>query len=539
MSPSPTRPARPEGASLSLAENVCLALIAAEPQHGWSLAAALRPDSELGSVWSLSRALVYRAVDQLESKQLVVREPGETTKGANRLICRATDRGRTRAEAWLHEPVHHVRDIRTEFLVKATMLRPRGNDLLGLIVAQEAVLAPVLESLRNDRSETTPAATWRRESAAATQRFLKALRFGATGSVHEVASLPSLSTAPSDETRTARPFRFDLSEQASALRRAGHDAVVARTIELRGFGPQRPGELAIITDDRLSGRILNGASDDTLLAAARQLVASRHAAAAFGCSIGGGIAARHGLTCGGTAEILLQRLDTLPELFWGDAIGAPRSSLTRLHGERAGATLTITALGERAGTLGDEESDNAALETATGQMRWSIGGVSIVEDLQGQLLLDVVWAMRRLIIVGAGELAVELASLATRLGWSTYTTEVVSEAVTYLADATPSDALIVLSHNPTIDAPVLTRALRSAVGYVGALGSRRTQTARRQRLIDGGVADKHLAQLRGPAGLDIGAAGPSEVAVSIIAEIVAVRSGRDNDWQRQSESPDR
>jgi len=88
------------------------------------------------------------------------------------------------------------------------------------------------------------------------------------------------------------------------------------------------------------------------------------------------------------------------------------------------------------------------------------------------------------------------------------------------------DAVIVFSHDPKFDEPAILAALRSDAGYIGALGSRRTATDRNARLLAAGADEAALARLHSPCGLDIGAATPEEVAISIMAEVIATRSGR-------------
>ena len=91
-----------------------------------------------------------------------------------------------------------------------------------------------------------------------------------------------------------------------------------------------------------------------------------------------------------------------------------------------------------------------------------------------------------------------------------------------------------LTHDPKLDDPAISGALRRGVGYVGALGSRRTQEKRRDRLRESGITDEQLARISGPIGLDIGAHTPEETAVSILAEIIAVRAGREGGRLRDS-----
>ena len=90
---------------------------------------------------------------------------------------------------------------------------------------------------------------------------------------------------------------------------------------------------------------------------------------------------------------------------------------------------------------------------------------------------------------------------------------------------TPATAVAALSHDPKIDDPALMAALPSPAFYVGALGSQRTQLLRRERLRASGLADEHLARMRAPIGIDLGGRAPAEIALSIMAEIVAVRAG--------------
>ena len=98
-------------------------------------------------------------------------------------------------------------------------------------------------------------------------------------------------------------------------------------------------------------------------------------------------------------------------------------------------------------------------------------------------------------------------------------------------------AVVVLTHEERWDIPARAGALATPAFYVGALGSRRTQALRRERLIEAGVTADQLERLHGPAGLDLGAAAPAETALSILAEIVAVRAGREGGPLRGSKRP--
>src|SRR5262249_23528533 len=131
-----------------------------------------------------------------------------------------------------------------------------------------------------------------------------------------------------------------------------------------------------------------------------------------------------------------------------------------------------------------------------------------------------------LVIVGAAALADALTRQAGLLGWHATTTVTAAGSLGVIDDLTPADMVVVLEHRPSIGTPALAAALRQHVRYVGALGSPRTPAARRRALEAAGVTYVELDRLHGPTGLDLGARTPAETAVSIVAEILAVRSGR-------------
>ncbi len=151
----------------------------------------------------------------------------------------------------------------------------------------------------------------------------------------------------------------------------------------------------------------------------------------------------------------------------------------------------------------------------------------------------------KLILCGAVELSGALSTLAVAIGWRSYVVdprprfatgdrfphadgvivEWPDEAFAQL-EIDETTAVAVLTHDPVLDDPALEIALRSPAMFVGAMGSRRTQTARRERLIAAGMSDAELARLSGPIGLDLGARTAMETALSILGEIVAVHHGR-------------
>jgi xanthine dehydrogenase accessory factor len=134
----------------------------------------------------------------------------------------------------------------------------------------------------------------------------------------------------------------------------------------------------------------------------------------------------------------------------------------------------------------------------------------------------------RVVIVGtAAPIGDALARQVELLGWTPVATSGVEASVAAISELGTGDAVVVLEHQHAISTPVLAAALRANVGYVGAIGSRRMKEARVNSLQRAEVSDGELATLHCPSGLDLGAATPPESAVSIVAEIVATRTGRD------------
>jgi PadR family transcriptional regulator AphA len=158
---------------LSLAEVVCLTLVAREPTHGWSIVKTLAPDGGIGRIWSLSRPLTYRALIALRDEALIEPQGSEAGGGPPRTIWRATARGKRLARAWLRRPVRHPRDMRTEFLLKLVLGAPAAQ----LARAQLDAFAPVFAGLQRTAMADPHdvVARWRLESAEATNRFLRSL----------------------------------------------------------------------------------------------------------------------------------------------------------------------------------------------------------------------------------------------------------------------------------------------------------------------------------------------------------------------------
>jgi PadR family transcriptional regulator AphA len=166
-----------------LTEWVVLCLIVEEPRHGFAIWNLLRPVGEVGQVWTVPRPLVYRALDRLAALQLVEPIGSEPSAvGPPRVKLRATPQAIADTRRWLGQPVEHVRDVRSELLVKVVLLRRCGKDARPLLRAQRDRLRPIVESLasQSERQDGTAqlVATWRYRFAEAVDRLLEDLLEG-------------------------------------------------------------------------------------------------------------------------------------------------------------------------------------------------------------------------------------------------------------------------------------------------------------------------------------------------------------------------
>jgi PadR family transcriptional regulator AphA len=164
--------------ALSLADWVVLGVVVEAPTHGWAVSRELGAGGALGRVWTVPRPVVYRSIATLTAKGFV--EPaGEVAgRGPHRAIVRASPQGRAALRRWLDRPVDHVRDVRSELLVKLAPLERAGRPHRPLVERQLTHLAPVFDALLAEvPSDDFDAvlATWRRESALAVRRFLEEL----------------------------------------------------------------------------------------------------------------------------------------------------------------------------------------------------------------------------------------------------------------------------------------------------------------------------------------------------------------------------
>jgi xanthine dehydrogenase accessory factor len=231
--------------------------------------------------------------------------------------------------------------------------------------------------------------------------------------------------------------------------------------------------------------------------------------------------------------------------FAGIAAEGGRAALVSVvAGGEVGAKLLVRPDGSTSGGLGADHLDAAAVAAAE-ELMWEerselreVGGVS--------LFVDATAPAPRLVIFGAVDYAAALCRLARAAGWQPIVCDPRSQFATperfpqaeEVIAAWPDEAfarigidratyVAVLTHDPKLDDSALAIALDSPAPYVGAMGSRRAQEARRERLLAAGLDEELLERISAPIGLDLGAVSPEETALSIMAEVVAVRHGRD------------
>ena len=247
-----------------------------------------------------------------------------------------------------------------------------------------------------------------------------------------------------------------------------------------------------------------------------------------------------GLPCGGEIDVWVEAYE--PGRFEEVARGGGRAAeVTMMEGAAPGAKLLVEADGARSGSLGSPELDDEAASIAT-ELLWAE-----TSERRDSLFVDVVGPAPRLIVFGAVDIAASLCTVARATGWRPYVIdprarfatpdrfpdaeEVIAawpeEAVAQLGGVDPATSIVVLTHDPKLDDAALLLALSSPARFIGAMGSRRAQAKRRERLVEAGISDEEIERISAPVGLNLGGISREETALSIMAEIVAVRHGRD------------
>jgi xanthine dehydrogenase accessory factor len=316
-----------------------------------------------------------------------------------------------------------------------------------------------------------------------------------------------------------------LRELGAALRRLSGDGLgVVRVLDRHGFGTVESGQLLAGTaSGALAGVLYRGALDD---AAVPLAAASATEPQTRNAHVGEPAALAAGLACSGGATLLGHPLPAAPAEALGAALehGTPAALVSTADGASA-LVLSGTELADVVGSLGSAALDGAATAAARKLLR---RGATVTERVAvedgPELLLDLWIPVPSVLIVGSGAIGEALRAQAALLGWSTSRESELDATVAAVSAFSDADVLVLLDHAPKFDTALIA-GLRGR-GFIGALGSRHTQSARRERLRAAGLTEDELAGLYGPVGLDLGARTPAETAVSVVAQVIAARAGR-------------
>ena len=318
-------------------------------------------------------------------------------------------------------------------------------------------------------------------------------------------------------------------------RSRGDRVAMARVIATRRSAPRPIGSKLIVSEKgELAGSVSGGCVESEVVEAAREVLSGGDPRL-LTYGISDDLALSVGLPCGGEIDIWIDEPE--PELF---------EQLGQIVREEARAVV-LTDLEQGTTRVVRHGEDSVADELIR-------RGHSKVFELEGRrVFADVFGPPPRLLVYGAVDTADALCAAARGLGWHTIAADargrfatrerlpnadeiIVAWPEETLAQVLPdhATAIVVLTHDDKFDVPLLVGALTTDAFYVGAIGSRKNQERRRERLLEAGVDESALERINGPAGLDIGAHSPAETALSILAEIMAVRAGRDGGRLRES-----
>src|SRR6266545_6649766 len=325
------------------------------------------------------------------------------------------------------------------------------------------------------------------------------------------------------------PMR-DVLDELDRLRARGDRVALATVVATRRSAPRPVGSKLVVTESgELRGSVSGGCVESDVYEACRAVLrGARPQLLTYG--ITDDQAFEVGLPCGGEIDVFVQELDD--ELYAG-------------IGEQRAVVFTDLEDGSQRIVLEGEEP------VADDLVR---GGHSKLVELEGRrVFADVFGPPPRLVVFGAVDTAEALCVAAKQLGWHAIVADargrfataeripsadevIVAWPEDVLAKVQPdhATAVVVLTHDEKFDLPALTGTLATDAFYIGALGSRRNQEKRRERLLESGVSEDALERIHGPAGLDLGAHTPAETALSILAEILAVRAGRAGGTLRES-----
>jgi xanthine dehydrogenase accessory factor len=294
----------------------------------------------------------------------------------------------------------------------------------------------------------------------------------------------------------------------------GHRALLVTVVKTWGSSPRPEGAMLAVRDDGLVvGSVSGGCIEDDLIDRVRQKGIEQTRPEAVKYGITAEEAHRFGLPCGGTIQLVLEPL-------------TPQSGIADL-----------------CNAVEDGRLMAREVDMVTGAVRLNAAQATDGVHFDGERLLTIHGPRYRMLVIGAGQLSRYLCQIAVGLDYQVtvcdpreeYTEEWAipgTKIVRTMPDDTVIEmkldercAVIALTHDPKLDDLALMEALKTPAFYVGALGSRRNNQARRERLKEFDLNDAELARLHGPVGIYIGSRTPPEIAVSILAEVTAAKNG--------------
>lgn len=306
---------------------------------------------------------------------------------------------------------------------------------------------------------------------------------------------------------------LEVLKSCDAWVKSGRRCELVTVIKTWGSSPRPEGAmLGICEDGRVIGSVSGGCIEDDLIARVQQHGITRNAPEIFTYGISADEAHRFGLPCGGTIQLAIEPL------------------------------TDSSRIGELLDRLADHELTTRELDLASGAVTLSKADAHAQLTLTSERLITVHGPRWRLLIIGAGQLSRFLASIAVgmeyqvtvcdpreeyRVGWQVDGVQVVHAMPDDLVLEMQLDsrsAVVALTHDPKLDDLALMEALKTEAFYVGAIGSRLNNAKRRERLQQFDVSEAQLAKLHGPVGLYIGSKTPAEIAISILAEMTAVKN---------------
>ena len=374
----------------------------------------------------------------------------------------------------------------------------------------------------------------------------------------------------------------DLLAELQEWRNKGLRFAIARVVDVEGSGPREPGAaMAVAQDGQVVGSVSGGCVEGAVVSEALAILAgdAEPRVVTFGYSDDEAFAV--GLTCGGIIHLFIQPADTLiaPQgntdllatLTQNSSAHTPTVMATVIDGPHVGASLLVSPGQPTLGSLGNAELDRVVARDALGELEAGTTGVrhygpsgqTTPEDLLDtptvKVFVESFAPAPQMWIFGAVDFTAALARVAKVLGYRVTVCDareifatrrrfpmadnvVVSwpgQLFEQLGDTLgPRDAVCILTHDAKFDVPAVKGALATRVGYIGVMGSRKTHTKRLERLAEAGVTEQHdLDRLMSPIGLDLGARTPEETAISICAEIIAKRTGRNAPSLRDGRGP--